>query len=541
MTNHRYIRGKKVDHNNKNDAKILINEIKYNIRMNRLDTALSLIEDCLYYNPNNNYVLGYKAMVLDKMGKKEEAISIYENILKINDLSKRDKMFIMSQYANLLSKSNKELAAYYYEKVIKESKNVELVARSKLSILYTELKRYDDALNILRIDGFNNMFLNIKRANIYNTQDDYNNVLKALNEEEYNINNADVLENLDDEYIEQEKNFLYGHTFYKQGKFNLALSYLTKATNNRKRTIYFKTIIDMARIYILKGKIDDAITLCEELKKDTLSDFYNRIIDEVMAKAYTRKNDYEKAQEHYNNIETNEKIKNLNLGKIELLKGNFKKAEEYFSDLDVQLDDINVFYEEFYRLALIKFRLNKYDEVEEILDIFDSNLEKFEIYRMKYELDRIKLYINLVNSKEINNEKMSYSEKQIISYNEKEAIKHIIDHHIKNAKTSRFNENIDVEQLIIDVKDKLIKDNIIYDSLFDKYIIKYRDIGYSMNNETIHQLMILTLPNTKDIITMYPYDGTESIFTLEELEEKEKPKVKRLSQIEKFNMKYGNN
>ena len=375
MTNHRYIRGKKVDHNNKNDAKILINEIKYNIRMNRLDTALSLIEDCLYYNPNNNYVLGYKAMVLDKMGKKEEAISIYENILKINDLSKRDKMFIMSQYANLLSKSNKELAAYYYEKVIKESKNVELVARSKLSILYTELKRYDDALNILRIDGFNNMFLNIKRANIYNTQDDYNNVLKALNEEEYNINNADVLENLDDEYIEQEKNFLYGHTFYKQGKFNLALSYLTKATNNRKRTIYFKTIIDMARIYILKGKIDDAITLCEELKKDTLSDFYNRIIDEVMAKAYTRKNDYEKAQEHYNNIETNEKIKNLNLGKIELLKGNFKKAEEYFSDLDVQLDDINVFYEEFYRLALIKFRLNKYDEVEEILDIFDSNLE----------------------------------------------------------------------------------------------------------------------------------------------------------------------
>ena len=40
---------------------------------------------------------------------------------------------------------------------------------------------------------------------------------------------------------------------------------------------------------------------------------------------------------------------------------------------------------------------------------------------------------------------------------------------------------------------------------------------------------------------MYPYDGDESMFNLQELDEKPKVKVKRLSQIEKFNMKYGNN
>ena len=87
----------------------------------------------------------------------------------------------------------------------------------------------------------------------------------------------------------------------------------------------------------------------------------------------------------------------------------------------------------------------------------------------------------------------------------------------------------------------MTKENIMYDSLFDKYIINYRNIGYNSDNESIHQLLVLTLPNTKDIITMYPLDGTESIFTLEELEEKPKVIVKRLSQIEKFNKKYNTN
>ena len=59
-----------------------------------------------------------------------------------------------------------------------------------------------------------------------------------------------------------------------------------------------------------------------------------------------------------------------------------------------------------------------------------------------------------------------------------------------------------------------------------------------MNGDTINQLTILTLPNTKNVVTMYPCDGTESIFTLEELEEIPKPKVKRLTQSEKFYKKY---
>ena len=540
-----YLKGKRSNKYKKyssNESKELINEIKYNIRLNRLDTALSLVEDYLYNDPNNNYVLGYKAMILDKLGNTKESISICENILRKNDLTKRDKLFIMSQYANFLSKlENKELAIHYYERVINESDNIELVARGKLSLLYTDDKRYNDALNILRVEGFNNMFLNIKRANVFVAQDKYNDALYSIKEKEYNNKDIKLYEKLEDAYIEQERDYLCGHIFFKQGKFNLAMSYLTQATNIKKRTLYFKATIDIARINILRGKIDDAINICEELKKGSNSDYYNRIIDEVIAKAYTRKNDYKKALEQYNNIDTDEKNRNLNLGKIELLKGNFKKAEEYYSSLNVQLDDINVYYEEFYRLALIKFRLKKYDEVEEILDIFELNMQKYEITNIKYELDRIRLYINLLKNNSVDSYKMTYSEKQILSYNEKEAIKHIINHHVDKVKASRFNDNINIEELIKDVKNKLTKDNVTYDSLFDKYVLKYRDIGYGMDNESIHQLMVLTLPNTKDIITMYPCVGTESIFTLEELEEKPKPKVKRLSQIEKFNMKYGNN
>ena len=72
-----YLKGKRSNKYKKyssNESKELINEIKYNIRLNRLDTALSLVEDYLYNDPNNNYVLGYKAMILDKLGNTKESI-----------------------------------------------------------------------------------------------------------------------------------------------------------------------------------------------------------------------------------------------------------------------------------------------------------------------------------------------------------------------------------------------------------------------------------------------------------------------------------
>ena len=56
-------------------------------------------------------------------------------------------------------------------------------------------------------------------------------------------------------------------------------------------------------------------------------------------------------------------------------------------------------------------------------------------------------------------------------------------------------------------------------------------------SEIINQLEVVTLPGTKDILTMYPRKGTDAF--LDETEKPEQGPTKRLSQIDKFNKKYG--
>lgn len=513
-----------------------IDEIKFNHKKGNYDVALVLIDDYLRDHPNDTYVQTYKAMTLFRAGKKEESVENFKKILEQNNMSNRNKMFAMTQYAYVLSQMhNNEDAIYYYEKVINESKELNLIARSKLSVLYSEEENYDEAINVLNIDGYNDSFLNVKRAKVYSKQGRYFKALKELEKEEYNNYNVYVKENLDNKYIEQEKLYLKGHVLYKLDREDEALIYLSNACTIKTRDTYFLAAIDMVRIYFLKLQLDDAINLCEELKKNCDSKHYLRIIDELLAKAYLKKNDYVKAEDQFKNIETSEARKNMNLGKIELLKGNFEKAEEYFSDFDIN-SNIKENYENLCKLTLIKFRLGKYDEVLEILAKFDENMDKFEIRHMAYEFRRIRLCINKIRNEEFGDIE-SYSEKQIVSYDIEAAIDHVVDHHYVNAKTSKFNDEINIERLFTEIKDKLSSEKVIYDSVFDKYVLKYPNIGVNMDGENIHQLLVLTLPNSKDIINMYPYDGTESVFNLEELEEKPKPKVKRLTQTDKFNRK----
>ena len=61
-----------------------------------------------------------------------------------------------------------------------------------------------------------------------------------------------------------------------------------------------------------------------------------------------------------------------------------------------------------------------------------------------------------------------------------------------------------------------------------------------INNISTDCLKVVCLPNTQNIITMYPtIIGSEEQEKKEIIEEKPKHKVrKRLSQIEKFNAKY---
>ena len=137
----------------------------------------------------------------------------------------------------------------------------------------------------------------------------------------------------------------------------------------------------------------------------------------------------------------------------------------------------------------------------------------------------------------IKREKTIYSEEQIINYNKKSAIDHIKKHHGEDsAYISYFNNNNDIEKIFNEISDYIIEKKPYYSGVYDVYIVHLNDIKMgSIYNEKLNDISIITLPNTKNIITMYPVNKVDE--NLNDVEQ-EKPKTKRLSQIDKFNKKY---
>ena len=189
----------------------------------------------------------------------------------------------MNRYARVLIASNEiENAIYYYEKIINESSELELKSRFQLSKLYQTIGKKKEALNALNIRGFNNKYLNIKRAFIYLQFEEYANALVSLDREEENLCNYEVRESIDDNYINQEENYIRGHIFYRRGQLNKAIPYLKKTLVVKGRMYYVNAYLDLASIHIMRYEIDDAINICEELLKNTKSEEAIKKINHIM-------------------------------------------------------------------------------------------------------------------------------------------------------------------------------------------------------------------------------------------------------------------
>ena len=94
-----------------------------------------------------------------------------------------------------------------------------------------------------------------------------------------------------------------------------------------------------------------------------------------------------------------------------------------------------------------------------------------------------------------------YNALQIINYDEYSAIEHIIERH-----KDEFTKGIDLYKLFksVVIDDKYYVRNITFNNIYD---IPYENIG-----ENTNILRVITLPNSKKILTMYPlYDKTESV------------------------------
>lgn len=144
-----------------------------------------------------------------------------------------------------------------------------------------------------------------------------------------------------------------------------------------------------------------------------------------------------------------------------------------------------------------------------------------------------------------------YSIQQVISYDSEKALAHINSesHMDKSGNEGIFSSSVNVEELYHNIR-MILPDskNTIIDQLMTCYIYYIKDVGYSNTYDTpINHLSVITLPNSYDILTMFPDSTITKRSMINDYERLLHPpeevgfvKTKRRqSQIDKFNQRYG--
>lgn len=141
----------------------------------------------------------------------------------------------------------------------------------------------------------------------------------------------------------------------------------------------------------------------------------------------------------------------------------------------------------------------------------------------------------------------AYFYNQFINYNEKEFLDHIKKHlsiftdEVDIMRTTVFNSEFPYKKVIEEIKKCIPNEKRIFYSFFnDVYVFKY-DFNGRSDNRNADYFRVICTHDTNHLITMYPYPYGEFVpYTdLNYLNNSHSSvKVRRMSQIDKFNQKY---
>lgn len=515
-----------------------INEIKNITRVRNNELALEKINEYLYENPNDLYIYVYKAMILGRLKRKDEAREIITHALSL-PIEERVRDFAYEELAIMaIEEGNYEDAIRYYEYIIRTTSNLALKVRRSLSRLYAAQKRFDDAFEVLKIENFNHDYLNTSRAYIYYLQGLYDEALKSLEEPiiankylfyDKSLDHPDGVRN-----NEARTTYIKGCIARKRGNIEEALKYfkeVVKNTNDKKK-VYWEAKLQIATINFLHGYDDITIRICKDIIQNCTLEGKRTNAYDVYGRLLIRRLEFDEAYKIYNDC-NNEEIKKMGFAQLKISNYEFEEALKLLSEIDVSEPEMK--YYNLYSLLQVLYRLDKYDEYVKYYNEFKQ------LYDMDYvtisfaDIERMKLYLDKKNNKEFTVDTQYYSNVQIVNYSDELAIKHIIERHSTGQGDGSFKNGCDIRKLFYEIKNSLSNYKPICDGLHDKYVIEMPDIGYGVDGSRADYVVVFTLPNSTDIITMYATSNFDKKFEVKF----EKAKQKRLSPKEKFEMKYG--
>ena len=495
-----------------------INSIKKLIFKRLYSKALNEIEEYLEKYPNDSYGLFQRATVYKNIGDIELAKEEFERIIDLNLESKHSALFKLGIIA--FEEGDFDKAAEIFKTNI-------------------ETSPYDEIYSVLQLS-----YLELIRCN----KEEAERVLKHYG-------------NMDDERILLQ----YALVLLSEEQHEKAYEII----NSHEYSDDYNVI---SKYYNIKGSIESKLRLYDVAEKsfEKAMEFDNDHVHEDKisidwAIMYYEKGDYLKAYDKCMDIisnpnSTHKENAYLILGGIEKYKENYKTAEKFFNKaLETQMYPNNrgyYFLGELYGLLDQKEKaLECYEKVINTSSnkrLINSSYFRSAVLYMKLDdSKKFAEYMTKTTKKELSNTekasytfyrniitrnydsiKMTHTYLQLQDYSLDRLVNHIDKTHILYNQESRFNEDINLEELVL-MSPKLLEEaHLIENSVFDLYHVKYENIGYVCDEKT-DCLEIVAFPNSERIITMYPHNK----IILEE--EKHKVKTKQNSQISKFYAKYG--
>jgi len=294
------------------------------------------------------------------------------------------------------------------------------------------------------------------------------------------------------------KNKLYamlelGRLELKEGNSNKARYYFEYLLNTKNK-LY--AMLELGRLELKEENNDKARYYFEHLL-NTKNNEYAML---ELGKLELKEGNNDKARyyfEHLLNTKNNEYAM-LELGKLEAKERNNDKARYYFKHL---LNKKNKEYAKD-ELLFLNISEGKYKEAYELLNSIPNYTDKIVYANAKDFLE-----YNLGISDRASNNRVNYFNSQLYNYDENKTLYHISKHLDENDKKkvhTVFYSDIDLRELLLMVKDKIKNAIPNRSTTVDKYIVRYDDYIATIDSDETQYLEVVTFPNTKNIITMYP-------------------------------------
>ncbi len=516
----RYSKGQYKHMVKKNNINNIINQARYLSDEGRFDEAVLLLKNEIGKDASNEHFRYELAKIYMKYERYQEAIEelkIIENPISINPYFIYKALGTCYSFLSMYEEAYYYLLKAYYADSEKDEKNIKfLIIAGRKAGLNDEVLAF--LANHPVVHDHDTIFqIVLFYQDIENDAD----ALKTIQQHHFEPKDAfetcavvDAYINTDDvdmanRYLERYTCFdeKYALLFIKKAivKFILhdydAAYELFKEVNNSNCSpkLLSKSACWLARIELLKGNIEEAKTYFNKLKNSSAKDVLSAGIE-------TSQGNYGAA---------------INIFETKILSKN--------KSLDVLVVYINTL-----------IRNKDYKKAKDVIENYllkQSNIPR----KIFVNIERLFAIVKK-NLGEIDEEPNSYFIKQIFRYSNMRSIDHIMAHYYSENGSGKFSPSFNINDEYFKIRN-LIKDmNPVFRSLdesVDKYIIDYPGAGV-LGDISLDKIQVVTIMETKDIITFYPVSKYSLGYEYEEDFVPKKEPQKRLTQIEKFNQRYGN-